>query len=93
MPLHLVLLQGTDWAIGNTTFYPSGQKKCIEYDQHLEIHSTIREPEIGVVIPVSGERTQIYNQQAGGALRSKHLGYIALDLVPANGISREDLLR
>lgn len=57
----------------------------------LTFIQTFIEPEIGVVIPVSGERTSNYNQQAGGAPRSKHLEFCALDLVPSEDISREEL--
>ncbi|WP_295893469.1 hypothetical protein [uncultured Vibrio sp.] len=92
MPLHLILLQGTDWVMSNTTLF------SLPNEQHLPnmirtliFIQTYIEPEIGVVIPVSGERTSLYNQHAGGALRSKHLEFCALDLVPAGDISRQDL--
>lgn len=52
MPLHLVLLQGTDWAMSNTTLFTLPDKKNVSnmintlkyIQQHIE-------PEIGVVIP------------------------------------------
>ncbi|MGF1695392.1 hypothetical protein L4D20_02170 [Vibrio kyushuensis] len=92
MPLHLILLQGTDWVMSNTTLFTLPNSKHLpNMIRTLIFIQTYIEPEIGVVIPVSGERTDIYNQQAGGALRSKHLDFCALDLVPSSDISRPDL--
>ncbi|WP_299694752.1 D-Ala-D-Ala carboxypeptidase family metallohydrolase [uncultured Vibrio sp.] len=92
MPLHLVLLQGTDWAMSNAILFTLPNKNHVpNMINTLKYIQQYIEPEIGVVIPVSGERSQLYNQQAGGALQSKHLEFCALDLVPANGISRQDL--
>ncbi|MCK6264634.1 hypothetical protein KP803_15240 [Vibrio sp. ZSDE26] len=92
MPLHLILLQGTDWVMSNTTLFTLPNAKHLpNMIRTLTFIQTHIEPEIGVVIPVSGERTDLYNQQAGGALRSKHLEFCALDLVPASDISRPDL--
>lgn len=92
MPLHLILLQGTDWVLSDTTLFslPEAQNmpKMIKT---LKFIQTYIEPEIGVVIPVSGERTSSYNQQAGGAPRSKHLEFCALDMVPSEEITREEL--
>ena len=66
MPLHLVLLQVTDWAMSNTTLFTLPDKKNVSnMINTLKYTQQYIEPEIGVVIPVSGERTQIYNQQAG----------------------------
>ncbi|PMJ99195.1 D-Ala-D-Ala carboxypeptidase family metallohydrolase [Vibrio sp. 10N.261.55.A7] len=92
MPLHLILLQGTDWVMSNTTLFSLPNAKHLpNMIRTLKFIQTHIEPEIGVVIPVSGERTDLYNQQAGGALQSKHLEFCALDLVPASDISRKDL--
>ena len=92
MPLHLILLQGTDWVMNNTTLFtlPNAQH-LPNMINTLKFIQTYIEPELGIVIPVSGERTDIYNKQAGGALRSKHLNFCALDLVPSQDISRSDL--
>jgi len=92
MPLHLVLLQGTDWVMSNTTLFTlPNQKHIPTMINTLKFIQDYVEPEIGIVIPVSGERTNIYNKQAGGAARSKHLNFCALDLVPSKEITREEL--
>ena len=78
--------------MSNTTLFTLPDKKNVSnMINTLKYTQQCIEPEIGVVIPVSGARTQIYNQQAGGALRSRHLEFCALDLVPANDITREQL--
>lgn len=51
------------------------------------------EPVGGPLVPVSGDRDQYYNQTAGGAPRSQHLSFCALDLVPIKDLSREELHR
>ncbi len=92
MPLHLVLLQGTDWVLNGTSVFTMPREKHVQsmINTILFIQKFV-EPEIGVVIPVSGERTTYYNQTAGGAARSKHMDFCALDLVPAEDISRAEL--
>ena len=78
--------------MSNTTLFTLPNKKHVpNMINTLEYIQQYIESEIGVVVPVSGERSKLYNQQAGGALRSKHLEFCALDLVLANGIYREDL--
>ena len=53
---HLVLLQGTDWAMSNTTLFTLPDKKNVSnMINTLKYTQQCIEPEIGVVIPVSGE--------------------------------------
>ena len=92
MPLYLILLQGTDWALNNTSLFTLPKKSNLpKMIATVKFIQTYIEPEIGTVVPVSGERSSIYNSTAGGASRSKHLGFCALDLVPMNDIKREEL--
>ncbi|MBW3695966.1 hypothetical protein EK599_09680 [Vibrio sp. T187] len=92
MPLHLILLQGTDWVMSNTALFTLPHRDHIStMINTLKFIQEYIEPEIGIVIPVSGERTDIYNKQAGGAARSKHLNFCALDLVPSQEIDRAEL--
>ncbi len=92
MPLHLVLLQGTEWSIRSTSVFTLPSDKNVEnmirtikfIQQHVE-------PVIGVVIPLSGERNDFYNSVAGGAPKSQHLNFCALDLVPVKAWSRTEL--
>ncbi|WP_261818024.1 D-Ala-D-Ala carboxypeptidase family metallohydrolase [Vibrio gallicus] len=92
MPMHLILLQGTNWAMNGTSVFTIPAKKQVPnmvrtvkfIQQHVE-------PVLGPLIPVSGDRTQYYNQTSGGATKSKHLSFCALDLVPINNITRSEL--
>ncbi|GAD79672.1 D-Ala-D-Ala carboxypeptidase family metallohydrolase [Vibrio ezurae] len=92
MPMHLILLQGTNWAMNGTSVFTIPDRKLVPnmvrtvkfIQQHIE-------PITGPLVPVSGDRTQYYNQTSGGATKSKHLSFCALDLVPINNISREEL--
>jgi hypothetical protein len=92
MPLHLVLLQGTDWALNDTSLFTLPNSKHLDNMVNtLVFIQTYVEPEVGIVIPVSGERAKIYNDSAGGAPRSKHLDFCALDLIPKEDWSRKEL--
>ncbi|WP_348637747.1 D-Ala-D-Ala carboxypeptidase family metallohydrolase [Photobacterium sp. DA100] len=92
IPLHLVLLQGTDWRLSNTTVFNLPDKK--NWDNMVRTLLFIQQhvmPKTGLLIPVSGDRSKEYNQHAGGAPRSSHLDFCALDLVPTRNISRTEL--
>lgn len=92
IPLHLILLQGTDWRLSNTTVFNLPSKK--NWDNMVSTLLFIQEhimPKTGLLIPVSGDRSKEYNQHAGGAPRSSHLDFCALDLVPIRNISRAEL--
>lgn len=94
MPLYLVLLQGTNWRLNGKSVFVMPQKKY----WHNMINTVLfieryLMPEIGALIPVSGDRTREYNAISGGASSSKHLQFCALDLVPVETISRDELHR
>ena len=92
IPLHLILLQGTDWRLSNTTVFNLPDKK--NWGNMVRTLLFIQEhimPKTGLLIPVSGDRSKEYNQHAGGAPRSSHLDFCALDLVPIRNISRTEL--
>ncbi|WP_222939552.1 D-Ala-D-Ala carboxypeptidase family metallohydrolase [Photobacterium sp. BZF1] len=92
IPLHLILLQGTDWRLSNTTVFNLPDKK--NWDNMVRTLLFVQEhvmPKTGLLIPVSGDRSKEYNQHAGGAPRSSHLDFCALDMVPVRNISRTEL--
>ncbi|WP_019612879.1 hypothetical protein [Psychromonas ossibalaenae] len=92
MPLYLILLQGTDWVMNNTSLFTLPNKKHLpDMVNTIKFIQQYIEPEIGIVIPVSGERSAAFNKSAGGAGLSKHLIFCALDMVPREDISRPEL--
>ncbi|MEZ9357560.1 D-Ala-D-Ala carboxypeptidase family metallohydrolase [Vibrio breoganii] len=92
MPLHLILLQGTNWAMnGTSVFTIPDQKRVPNMVRTVKFIQEHVEPVLGPLVPVSGDRTQYYNQTSGGATKSQHLNFCALDLVPINDITREEL--
>lgn len=92
MPMHLILLQGTNWALNGTSVFTLPDSKqvpsMVRTVKFIQEHV---EPVLGPLVPVSGDRDQYYNQTSGGASRSQHLNFCALDLVPVNDLSREEL--
>nr|WP_086938467.1 D-Ala-D-Ala carboxypeptidase family metallohydrolase [Thaumasiovibrio occultus] len=94
IPWHLVMLQGTDWAgSGMSLFKVPERADWYKMARTLKFIEQYVIPQTGPLIPVSGDRTAEYNQAAGGAPRSKHLTFCAVDLVPVESISRQDLHR
>lgn len=92
MPLHLILLQGTNWALNGTSVFTIPDEKLIpNMVRTVKFIQEHVEPVTGPLVPVSGDRTEYYNQTSGGATKSKHLMFCALDLVPINDVSREEL--
>ncbi len=92
MPLYLALLQGTDWYLKGTSIFAYPPKK--NWDKMVRTLQFIEKeliPVTGNLVPVSGERTTYYNQRSGGAGRSKHLQFCALDLTPATKMTRKEL--
>ncbi len=59
----------------------------------LEFTGKFIVPEIGRVEAVSGYRNPELNTCAGGAKRSAHTQYFALDMVPTSRLRREDLVQ
>ncbi|OBT09498.1 hypothetical protein A9264_14785 [Vibrio sp. UCD-FRSSP16_10] len=92
MPLHLILLQGTNWAMNGTSVFTIPDRKLVpNMVRTVKFIQDHVEPILGPLVPVSGDRTQYYNQTSGGATKSQHLNFCALDLVPINDISRAEL--
>ena len=92
IPIQHLCRQGTDWSRLNTEPY------AIPPQQHwhnilptLKFIKNELIPIVGDIQVVSGYRTKEYNKHAHGAKRSKHLQFNAVDLVPVNYISREEL--
>ncbi|OMH25525.1 D-Ala-D-Ala carboxypeptidase family metallohydrolase [Motiliproteus sp. MSK22-1] len=92
LPLYLVLLQGTDWQSHQYPLFTLPDRKhWSNMRRTLQLLETEIIPVVGDLIPVSGERSQEYNRLAGGAEKSKHLIFCALDLVPSSPIEPEHL--
>ncbi len=94
VPTYQLLLQGTDWrnnGLPQFAFPPSelwpNMIATLKFMQRFII------PVIGQVNVVSGFRTSAYNRVAGGAPRSRHLLFSALDVKPQSPISRARLHR
>ncbi len=94
LPLYLVLLQGTDWRLNQkSVFVLPSRKHWDNMVRTLRLVETEVIPVIGDLVPVSGERSEEYNAISGGARKSKHLNFCALDLVPEKAITRKELHR
>jgi hypothetical protein len=92
LPLYLVLLQGTDWQLNEKSVFvlPSRDHidNMVRTVKYVEQHIV---PVIGDLVPVSGERSEEYNATSGGASRSKHLNFCAMDMVPEQSWDRAEL--
>lgn len=92
LPLYLVLLQGTDWQLNEKSVFVLPNRDHIDNMvrtvKYVEQHIV---PVIGDLVPVSGERTEEYNAISGGASRSKHLNFCAMDMVPEKSWNRAEL--
>ncbi|NRA41478.1 MAG: hypothetical protein HRU21_04120 [Pseudomonadales bacterium] len=92
MPLYLVLLQGTNWRLnGKSAFTIPDKADWPNMINTLLFIESYLLPELGLLVPVSGDRTEEYNMISGGAKSSKHLSFCALDLVPVKTYARKDL--
>ena len=76
---------------GTSIFTLPDKKQVPMMVRTLKFVQTHVEPLTGPLIPVSGDRDDYYNTNAGGAPRSKHLDFCALDLVPVRDINRKEL--
>jgi len=92
IPIQHLYRQGTDWSKLNVEPY------AVPPQQHwqnilptLEFIKKELIPIIGDIQVVSAYRTNEYNEHAHGAKRSKHLQFSAVDLIPVNNISRDEL--
>jgi uncharacterized protein YcbK (DUF882 family) len=92
IPIDQLIKQGTDWqskqqpkyAIPDRPLWPK-MVRTLKLMQRFVI------PSVGPVEVVSGFRTEKYNVLAGGARRSKHLEFAALDVIPQAGTDRDEL--
>ena len=94
IPIDQILRQGTAWqskqlpqfAIPDKALWPK-MVSTLKLMQRFVI------PAVGPVEVVSGFRTVTYNNLAGGAKRSKHLEFSALDVIPQSTTDRAELHR
>lgn len=92
LPLYLVLLQGTNWRLnGKSVFTIPDRKNWPNMIDTLLFIEQYLMPELGLLVPVSGDRTREYNMISGGAKRSRHLQFCALDLVPVKQYTQAEL--
>ena len=92
VPIQHLLRQGTDWknadlppfAIPSEELWPNVVNTLIVLRDDVI-------PTVGPVEVLSAFRTEEYNSAAGGAKRSKHLEFSAVDVIPINDIDRDEL--
>lgn len=92
VPIRHLLRQGTDWeevdlppfAIPPDTLWPRAVNT-------LKVLRDDVVPAVGPIEVVSAYRTPAYNEVAGGASRSKHLEFSAVDVIPQEEIDRDEL--
>lgn len=92
VPTWQLLQQGTDWRKHSMPQYAFPDREF--WDRMVDTLNFIRVdlmPRIGRVEVMSGFRTREYNHFAGGAPRSRHLTFSALDLRPVKPIKRKKL--
>ncbi|MBS1271824.1 MAG: hypothetical protein MAGBODY4_00956 [Candidatus Marinimicrobia bacterium] len=87
IPVERVLQQGSDWQDLNMPAYALPPDSLI-MNMILTLRLLQEEivPRIGEVVIVSGYRTPEYNEPAGGASRSRHLFFDAVDVAPVTDI-------
>ena len=92
VPVEHLLRQGTDWEkVHRTPFAIPPRELWNNAVQTLLVLRDFVIPLVGPVEVVSGYRTVAYNSVAGGAKRSKHLEFSAVDLLPLRETNRADL--
>lgn len=92
VPIHELLQQGTDWtrnrqqrySIPDENFWPNMVATLKLLDRFVI-------PAVGPVKVLSGFRSPSYNLAAGGAPRSRHLNFSALDVIPKLNLTRNTL--
>jgi len=92
IPTEQLLRQGTDWRNNRLPQYAFPPEAL--WPRMIETLKFMRRfviPSIGPVEVLSGFRTPVYNRTAGGAKRSQHLEFSALDVRPVSDLSRTDL--
>lgn len=92
VPPWQLLRQGTDWAkVGHPPFAMPPAEQWESIFPTLVFLEEVLIPQIGPVEVVSGYRTEDFNQAAGGSSGSRHLHFQAVDLVPMERQSRDQL--
>jgi len=92
VPTWQLLQQGSDWRQHALPQYAFPSRE--QWDHMVKTLTFIRfdlMPQIGRVEVLSGFRTRQYNFIAGGAPRSRHLSFSALDLRPIKPFERKKL--
>jgi len=92
LPIDALLLQGTEWqSRGHSAYALPPRTQWSAMVKTLQFIKSELIPVIGAVEVMSGYRSLAYNRAAGGAPRSRHLVFSALDLKPQQTIARRDL--
>lgn len=92
VPLHELLQQGTDWSAHRQPRYAVPPKYLWpNMVRTLKLIDRFIIPAIGPIKVVSGFRTPQYNRLAGGANRSKHMEFSALDVISRLNPTRSNL--
>jgi hypothetical protein len=92
VPVPHLLRQGTDWAnVDLSPFAIPPDSLWPEIVATLEVLRDDVVPAVGTIEVVSAFRSVAYNEVAGGAKRSKHLQFSAVDIIPLDDIDRNEL--
>jgi uncharacterized protein YcbK (DUF882 family) len=92
VPLHELLQQGTQWHETNQARYAvPPQHLWPNMVDTLKLLDRFIIPAVGPISVVSGFRSSTYNRLAGGARRSQHLQFSALDVIPTLEVDRSSL--
>ncbi len=92
VPIWQLLQQGTDWRNhGLSKFAVPPRETWNSMVNTLVFLKYDLVPYIGPVEVLSGFRTPTYNRVAGGARKSRHMSFSALDLKPVDDINRSRL--
>jgi len=84
--------QGTDWkACDQPAFAQPKKALWPNVIPTLKLIKRDLVPKVGPVSVVSGFRTAKFNTCAGGASKSRHLRFDAVDVVPRSGLRRSEL--
>ncbi|OED42431.1 hypothetical protein AB833_07290 [Chromatiales bacterium (ex Bugula neritina AB1)] len=94
VPTSELFQQGTDWRRNGLPRYAFPPRQSWKHIiATLKVLQNLIIPGIGPVEVVSGFRTEAYNLSAGGAPKSQHLHFSAIDVVPRSNINQSTLNR
>jgi hypothetical protein len=92
VPVWTLLRQGTDYAaLGEPAFAMPPVELWDGIVPTLEVLRDDVIPRVGTIEVVSGFRTERYNERAGGASKSRHRWFEAVDVVPQRTWTRTEL--